>query len=371
MRRLQAVIGLLFWVAVAASAGRVVVNALAGPDGGSLRGLFQFYVGARSRAELRFPQPVDLAIGDPVFVRDTAVGLRQVGEVCGVAANGDARAALRGRADRTQILLYASAPNCGPDSHISYFTNPSSIAWVTSTLLTSDKTALITEALQGAYRQNQQDIADAVRPLVDAALHDAWAVIEQDLPAAVLRHQSDIENLGSKYEREIVQNELLPLAKRELWPIVERRAEPLADRIGLELWERVSLWRFAWRAAYDRSPLPERNLLEQEWRRFVREEGMPVVSRHSDEMVSTVRSVIQDVSRNDAVQTALQRNLSRVASDPEFQQVVWEILYEAVLSNPRIHRVIERHWTGPEAQLAFQLASDRMEPAIRRVADLL
>jgi hypothetical protein len=254
---------------------------------------------------------------------------------------------------------------------MTYCAAPDSLSWVVQTLLTPERKLLITEKIRTAYHDYRGELLASLRPMVDRSLRDGLAVIEQDLPGAIERHASEIEALGAKYEQEIINRQLVPLAQREIWPIVQRRSEPLVDAIGIELWERVSLWRFAWRAAYDRSPLPDRQLMEQEWRRFVRNEAMPVLSEHTDEMAEVVRDVIAEAAHNEAVQAGIQESLSRVASDPEFQQLVWVIFHEVFVANPRLREVIERHWTGPEAQRAFQQASDRMEPAVRQIADLV
>ena len=52
-----------------------------------------------------------------------------------------------------------------------------------------------------------------------------------------------------------------------------------------ELWNRVSLWRFTWRYAYDRIPLlPNRVKFRDEFHRFVDKEALPVLAEHSDEI---------------------------------------------------------------------------------------
>jgi hypothetical protein len=268
-------------------------------------------------------------------------------------------------------LFYPTTPQYSADATITYYTTPDSLAWVVGTLLTPERKALVMQEIRSAYQQYHAELWASLQPVLEGTLGDGWVVIEQDLPAAIRRRGPQLEALGTRYEEEILNEELLPLAKREIWPIVQQHAEPVMETIGLELWERVSLWRFGWRAAYDRSPLPDRNLVEHEWQRFVRVEALPILSKHSGEMIEVVRSVIQDASRNEAVQAGIRDSLSRVATDPEFQQLVYDIFEEVFILNPRLREVLQRRWTGPESQQALQLVSDRLEPTIRRVGDLL
>ena len=39
--------------------------------------------------------------------------------------------------------------------------------------------------------------------------------------------------------------------------------------------------------------------------------------------------------------------------------------------HPRLREVLDKHWTGPKARHAFQLAATRFEPTVRRIGDLL
>jgi hypothetical protein len=60
-----------------------------------------------------------------------------------------------------------------------------------------------------------------------------------------------------------------------------------------------------------------------------------------------------------------------LASDPQLRQLVWTIIQEVVMDNPRLHEVLQRHWQSPEAQAAFELAADRFEPTAIRISHLL
>jgi hypothetical protein len=210
-----------------------------------------------------------------------------------------------------------------------------------------------------------------LKPVVVGGFADAMEVVEDDLAAALVRHREKLEGLASRYQSRVIEQEIVPLVRKEIWPIVERHAKPLANEIGEEMFERVSLWRFGWRALYDKSFLPEKNLMQKEWNRFVSEEALPILESHTSDMVAVQRQILESVAENRKVRLALQRNLTRIVDDPEFRSIVWQIFREVVVDNPRLHQRLEQRWNTAEARRAMQLAADYVEPCVRRIGDLL
>jgi hypothetical protein len=295
--------------------------------------------------------------------------LRQVGEI--VALPSESGAIRQGVVREASALLYPSAPPLGSGAELTYVSNPDSLAWAIQTLLPPERKAEIAAELSRAIEKHRDEILHELRPVVEGSLRDAFQVVEQDLPRALERRRPRLEALGARYHRDIVEQELVPLVKEEIWPIVRRHGEPAANEVGREIWQRVSLWRFGWRFAYDKSPLPERQLVEREWRRFVEQEALPVLEEHSDEFLKVVQNSLRDTANNQRVRAVLRRSLTRVVEDPEVKQIVWEVFEEAVIDNPRLHEAMHRNWTGPEAQRAFRIAAERLEPSVRRVGDLV
>ena len=41
------------------------------------------------------------------------------------------------------------------------------------------------------------------------------------------------------------------------------------------------------------------------------------------------------------------------------------------MANPRLRAVLEKHWRGPQAEQAFLLASQRLEPAVHQIGQIL
>ena len=71
-------------------------------------------------------------------------------------------------------------------------------------------------------------------------------------------------------------------------PIVQKHGQPPAEEIGQEIWNRASLWRFGWRAVYDKTPFTDKDLVEKEWKRFVKQEAVPVIESKMDSIVSAI-----------------------------------------------------------------------------------
>jgi hypothetical protein len=222
-----------------------------------------------------------------------------------------------------------------------------------------------------AFEQHHEEILAELMPIIEASLSEGFAVVEEDLAAAIVARRGEFESLGSRYQRDIVERELVPLVKTEIWPIVRKHAQPEAEQIGRDLWERASVWRFGWRYFYDQSFLPERKLFQQEWQRYVKEEATPVLVGHTDELIETQKRILAEVAMNPQVQASVRRNLARIIDDPELQQLLWEIIEEVVIDNPRLHEVLERHWTSPQAQAAFRLAAERLQPSVERIGKLI
>jgi hypothetical protein len=374
MKLLRVVVGLAFWLGL----GAAIWLRVAAPTGAEAASrawageLLRFWTSPRVTVELRLPAPTEVAVGDPIFTSDGSGALTQVGELVLLTRDGQALSDTAAASTVPQAMLYPIAPRLSADASLTLYTTPDSIVWVVNTLLTTERRDQITQELRLAINAHQDEILATLKPLVEKTLTDAVQVIEQDLPGAIRRRRGELESLGAKYQREIVEKELLPLVKSELWPLVRRRAEPLANEVGREMWERVSVWRFAWRAAYDRSVLlPEKKLVEQEMQRFVKKEAMPILERHTDDFTALLKEVLQEASHNEAVKAGVRRSFAHLASDPELRRFVWDVVDEVMIDNPRLREALERNWTSPEAAAALQFAGERLEPTVRRIAELV
>lgn len=333
--------------------------------------LWEFASAERRFVRLDMEGTWPLAVGDPIYRVDGPDSIQQVGEIRRVVPRDSFDPSDTTAGPLFEALLYPNAPHVGRDSYMKYYTTPRSLTWVMETMLPPEKQARIAREIVATYETYRGEIVDAIRPVVTAGLFDALSVAEDDLAKAVARRRGELTKLGERYQDDVVQQEIIPLVRKEIWPIVQRHAEPLANEIGQEMFARASLWRFGWRALYDKSFLPQKNLTQSEWHRFVNEEGVPVLERHQQDIIAVQRKVLEQIARNQKVREALRHNLERVADDPEFRAIVWQIFRESVVDNPRLRKKLEQRWRSAEARQAVQLAADYVEPCVRRIGDLL
>jgi hypothetical protein len=338
-----------------------------GPDGIVQRelvtSLWDYGTGARRVAELKFEASCRVAAGDPIFIVDGPDDVRQVGEISLVAADATVPS--------IEAIFYTSAPEIAPNARLTYHQTPGSMDWVLRTMLPEAKRKQIANELKTSFEQHREEVIGLMRPIVEEALQDAFSVVEQDLPVALQRRNAELEKLGGRYQRELVERELVPLVRGEIWPIVRKHAEPEVNRIGQELWQRASLWRFGWRYAYDIAPLPQKDLAKREWERFLKDEAVPVLEGHSEDFMRAQEQIFRDVARNTKVQAAVRRSVTKVVKDPGVQKIACEVIQEVVLDNPRLRGVMERHWHSERTQAALRVTSARLEPTAVRIGELL
>lgn len=371
MKYLRAGIGLVAWSTVGillCAWFRGVVLAPRAEGHQAAHDLWEFAFAERRVVQLQCDGDWPLTVGDPIYRVEGPENIEQVGEIRRIKWNhssGD----LPG--PTAWALLYPQAPAVRDRSYMTYYATPRSLTWVMETMLPPESRTRIASEILRAYEACHVDVIEALKPVIVSGFLDALEVVEGDLTASLPRHREELERLASRYRNQVVEQELIPLVREEIWPIVQRRAKPLANDIGKEMFERASLWRFGWRMVYDKSFLPKKQLTQQEWNRFVREEGLPVLERHGGDIVAVQRKILEEISENEKVRAALEHNLTQVLEDPRFRSIVWRIFQEVITDNPRLQQRLEQHWNTAEARDAMQLAAKSVEPAVRRIGDLL
>ena len=366
--------GILIWIAVGFGLWRCIDARLVADGtatGRLVPTLWQYATGTPRRVVLQIDEPVPLAVGDPIFVAMADAGARQVGEIKAVTDPATGLPSRQATVRQAEAFFYASAPTISPRAKITYYEMPESLGWVIDTLLPPEKKKRIAREISTALETHHAEILAALKPVIEESLREGYEIVEQDLATALDRHRAELESLGEKYQREIVEREIVPLVKNEIWPSLRRHAEPAATNIGMEIWQRASLWRFGWRYAYDTMPLTDRRLVEKEWQRFVDIEAMPVLEKHSDELVEVVQKVVTDALRNQEVRGRLKKSIAEIADDPELQRLLWQISREVVIENGRLADAMEKPWSSPQARRALEMASERMQPTIRQIGRMI
>lgn len=372
MKRFRIVIGIAFWCGLFG-----VLWGLVGSPGRTapstsrqyFSDLWAYYTSTR-RLEFCLPKSCALSTGDPVFAADGKGSLQQVGIIVRVS-DGDTARSPHGNTTTAQAVLFPSAPEPSLPVNASYLSVPDSIDWVVQTLLPEERRRQLEAELSTALQEHHREILQALQPVVKKSVRDARAALEQDLPLILEKHRPQLNALASKNKDEILKRQLVPLVKEEIWPIVCKESEPLVRQLSGELWERVSLWGFVWRGVFDKLPVLRRKpRLEDELRRFLNQEAVPIFARHEEDFLALMEVIVRDILDSEKVKAVVQRSLAEAAQDPELQRVVKDILHDVVTS-PRFWKAVRQNLSSSEAQEALLLTGDRLEPSIRRMGDLV
>ena len=352
-RNLYRVLGITAWLAILAGAYFASTKVGGSSEGVSLA---SYFAGPTETVQVSDPLG-RLQVHDPVFHQGDSGDWQQIGFVQLVSENNE-----------LAISWYSSdvAPS---QCRLIQYRNSGRLEDVIATMLPPEKRLQIQQRLASAMSAHGEELSASFVPLVQTSLQRSLPVIEEELRRTVDRHRHEIDRLAGRWNDQVVGERLIPLAKREILPIVRTHGEPTVEVIGRELWDRASLWSFGWRAIYDKSPLPRKDLLQEEWDRFVEKEAVPIFESHMDDVVVAVQKIVVDVTANQAVRRELGAVASDIASDPEARQLVRVILKETLIDNARLKEVWSSVWTSDDARVALDMAGDRLEPVVRSIGD--
>ncbi|MEO9593935.1 hypothetical protein [Rhodopirellula bahusiensis] len=240
---------------------------------------------------------------------------------------------------------------------------------VIATLLPRPKREQLAQKISAAMREHGEEISEAMLPLVFETVRQSLPVIESELAASLRRHDAEIETISARFREDIIQGQMVPLVRTEVLPVLRLHGRGPAEEIGREIWGKASLWRFGWRALYDSAPLPERELVREEWSRFVEEEVVPIVENHLDEIAEAVEAILRDLAANDVLRERLGDVALQIVNDDEARDLLRTIVMEAIVDNERLRQVWVNVWTSPEAREKLRAAGERLEPVIREIGD--
>lgn len=240
---------------------------------------------------------------------------------------------------------------------------------VVETLLPPKKRKQIAGQITEAIAQHGQQVSDVMIPLIQQTVEESMPIIEDEFKKSMERHSGELRVFSERWKDEWLKERFVPLARSEILPIVRQHAEPAAEKIGREIWDRASLWRFGWRAVYDTTPLPKRNLVRTEWNRFVEEEAVPVIERNLDMMVVAIENTAKEIADNDKVRQEFGTLIEGVATDPESRRLVSVLLKESLIENQRLHQAWRDVWESPEAKASLRQVTERIEPVVRSIGD--
>lgn len=300
-----------------------------------------------------------LRVDDPVFQSDAIGHWRQVGSVRSTDP----------KTGQITLAWYGDGPpqNLAFESHF----QTGRLEEVVATMLPPERRQQIAQKISELIELHGQEMAALMIPLFKKSLRDSLPVIQTAMEQSLVRHRDQIDDLARQWNDEIIRQQLVPLARQEVLPIVRKHAEPVVEEVGRELWDKASLWRFGWRAVYDKSPLPQQDLVQNEWDRFLEQQAVPILEEHTDQFVDAVQKTIQDIAMNPQIRSELRAVASQIASDPKSKQLLTSILRETLIENESLKDVWQSVWTSPEAKQATRRLSDRIEPVLREISDEL
>lgn len=233
---------------------------------------------------------------------------------------------------------------------------------VAKVMLTEDRLERLQAILLQVRQQHQAEVSAELAPIIRQAFLDLRPVIEEELRTAIAGHRPQLDQLSEKYRLRIVNQRLVPLVQSEILPVVQKHATPLLENVGGEMWQKVSLWRFAWRYVYDGSVGPSEKLVQQEWRRFMDQHAMPILQAHSQDFVEVQTEIVRELAANPHVKQAIRDSLGEVLDDADAWAVVRSILAQSITNNPQVQQKLRSVLQSPETQASLNRIGERMEP---------
>lgn len=246
-----------------------------------------------------------------------------------------------------------------------------SLAEATALLLPPKKRREVETLFAIWAKDNGRRTVAAMIPIIERAIAGSVGVIERGVRESLQRHEPEVDAVASKFKSDVVNQQLIPLAQSRLMPIIRTHADEPARLIGRELWDRASVWGFAWRAVLDTSRLPREDLVAKEWSRFVDEEAIVVLEQNSELIAATISEIIIDTAADQQIRDGLGRAASTMVNDPATRRLVQTVLRESVAENRELRRVWSDALTSPEALAIFDRAGQELEPIVRRIGDTI
>ncbi len=372
MHKFRVILGIAVWIGIGGALWWSLDTLVArrgsvGSD--ALPQLFSYAVGHRTDVDLEFTGvgPFEIDERMPIYIVRSQDDFEQIGHVTIVQRRHE----LAIYAEDAEAILYPDIPPIPQGSSLILYQTPESVGWIIKSMTTGEKWQQVLNRISDTIAEHQDEIVAALRPIVEESLVESFEVVKADLPAALAKHKDALQALGEKYEREIIKKKIVPLVKTEIWPDARERAIPLAKQIGEEMWARVSVWKFGFKAFVDKLPFTKGDSVQLEFDRFLKQDAIPILNRHSDDMMKLVGEVIANASKNEEVRKVLRESMSQITKDPELHRIVFELSKELVVENPKLKKVMEKHWTSDRAKAAFRLAGERLEPLAMYISDTL
>lgn len=309
--------------------------------------------------DLTFPQPIYTAIGDAVYIQSQEGVLRRVGQVWKVAPTTGGPARRGGWVDELTIQFFVSGYADPVRFELVYDHARPSAEWVARMLLPPEKLSEISGRLAEIIERDGPEIGRVGGALVVRSLRDSIGLLASQIPDFVVEHQEEIQELWGVVREEWIE-QWSPMIAEAVLPVAKEELEPIfLDTIMPDLLARIPWWGLARRAIQD---VAGGDRLRREVMRIIQEEWAEVLTDHSGLIAEAVGKIGRRLADHPKVEQTINQSLADLVASPEVRAMGEKLVDRMLRDNDALHEMLQRQWTGPEANEFLSMALERLEP---------
>lgn len=368
----QFIIGMLIWIGLLAG-GVVFLKQSSSASPVPARQIVD-YLGAQKRTlDVVSTSQVVLGVGDPVFMESGSGHIEPVGMIARLDYPTDDHQSPVKLAwvNRATIEFLSGLPPLSEDDFLEYHETNESLGWIGKTMLSVEKRKELTQLIVSAYASHQDELLETFQPLIKQTITEGAKIIRNEIASEIANHREQVQAIGRRYQSEVLEKDILPVLETEIWPLIQEETQPLAEQVGMEIWKEVSVWRFGWRYLYDVTPLPEKNLSQREFDRFLESKAVPILKSHLPEVIELQKALLARIAKNEKLKATLTNAGSKFFNDEEVKSLVQKIFKNAIVDNEKLKQSIESTWRSDSALAAMRIANRRLEPTVTEIGKAL
>ena len=205
---IKSIFGALIWAAAIVGVSMLLFSRT--EESSVLKRLGGYFGKQKRSVELVSDEYQMIGIGDPIFLlggegEGADAEAVQVGSVAYIDFGERYKGYRLGDTKTATITLFGNAPELSPGDYITVHESGQSVDWIVRTMMppaTREKVgALITEA----WKANQDELISMFQPLIEDSIADASKIVREDLKVAIDNHRSEIDELATRYQEQLVQ----------------------------------------------------------------------------------------------------------------------------------------------------------------------
>jgi hypothetical protein len=369
-RAIRIIAGTVLWTSVAFGTGRLLTDEKGtGDDTASL--LRDFFTRRPSRLRVDLPRGILVEVGDEVHI--AGGGDRPAGEVEALLdEDGRPLPALYDWTSAVRVRFFdGDAVDLRADASARLVQVPQTGAWVVQTLLTDKTLPRIAALWNDTMLQHREEIFALLTPIARDLLLDLERHIERELGPFLDRHREEVRELGAALEQDAKGPKLAEVFERDIWPIAQPKVRPIIESVSNEVWEKLPIWGFTWRLAYQALPFTANDHVEKAWVDFLESQVAPILRSHSEAIGKAGRDIAREALARDGVTASLRAAFSSLVGHPKFHELTQVFMKEVFLDNAAFHEVLRARMRSPEARRAIDRAAAHLEPMVRAMGDIV